>query len=48
MDAIIHDIPFIHVVIGERAASGARSASITVPSRDFAEALTIFELVRQT
>ena len=48
-DTRLHDIPFIHDTIGERpAASGARIALITVPSRNYDEALTIFELVRQT
>ena len=48
-DTDIQDMPFIHVVIGGRqAASGARIAIITGPSWDYAEALTIFELVRQT
>ena len=42
-------IPFTHIVIGDRAAeSGARIAIITVTSRVLEEALTIFELVRQT
>ena len=42
-------IPFTHTVIGDRAAeSGARIAIITVTSRVLEEALTIFELVRQT
>ena len=48
-DTRLHEIPFIHVTIGDRpAASGARIAIITMPSRNYDEALTIFELVRQT
>ena len=42
-DARLHEIPFIHVTIGDRpAASGARIAILTVPSRSYDEALTIF------
>ena len=48
-DTQLHEIPFVHVVIGKtQAASGARIAIITAPSRFLEEALTIFELVRQT
>ena len=48
-DTRLDEIPFIRVTIGHRpVASGARIASITVPSRSYDEALTIFELVRQT
>ena len=48
-DTQLHEIPFVHVVIGRtQAASAARIAIITVLSRLLEEALTICELVRQT
>ena len=48
-DTQLHEIPFVHVVIGKtQAASGARIAIITVPSFLLGDSLTIFELVRQT
>ena len=45
----VHKLPFTHIVITDSLArSGARTACITVPSLDVAEALTIFELARTT
>ena len=42
-------MPFVHINITDSvAASGARTAIITIPSPDIAEAMTIFELTRTT